>query len=207
MDSTERSKMLLETNSMDYIIDTVKMSTFNVDNVSQSTVTCDINNANNHIKEIIWFLRRTDMIPKYNNYINYTGSSIYSENMHIMNNAVIKWANDTNRADYNAEYYNNIQPYYYHTNIPRTGIYCYSFALFPEKVNTSGSYNNSQIKTSVTFTTNDFTNDETFNKIQNATKAVMGQDYNYDVLYEAKFFVKEINVLSIINGSAQLKFV
>ena len=207
LDSTERSKMLLETNSMDYIIDTVKMSTFNVDNVSQSTVTCDINNANNHIKEIIWFLRRTDMIPKYNNYINYTGSSIYSENMHIMNNAVIKWANDTNRADYNAEYYNNIQPYYYHTNIPRTGIYCYSFALFPEKVNTSGSYNNSQIKTSVTFTTNDFTNDETFNKIQNATKAVMGQDYNYDVLYEAKFFVKEINVLSIINGSAQLKFV
>jgi len=207
LDSTERSKMLLETNSMDYIIDTVKLSEVNIDTISQSTVTCDITNANNHIKEIIWFIRRTDMLTKYNNYTNYTAGPVYSENMGIMNNAVIKWANDTNRADYNAEYYNNIQPYYYHTNIPRTGIYCYSFALFPEKVNTSGSYNNSQIKTSVTFTTNDYTNDTTFNSIQNATKAVLGQNYDYDVLYEAKFYVKEINVLSIINGSAQLKFV
>jgi hypothetical protein len=192
---------------MDYIIDTVKLTEVNIDTISQSTITCDITNANNHIKVIIWFIRRTDMLTKYNNYTNYTAGPVYYENMGIMNNAVIKWANDTNRADYNAEYYNNIQPYYYHTNIPRTGIYCYSFALFPEKVNTSGSYNNSQIKTSVTFTTNDYTNDTTFNSIQNATKAALGQNYYYDVLYEAKFYVKEINVLSIINGRAQLKFV
>jgi hypothetical protein len=207
LDTTERSKMLIETNNMDYIIDTVKLTNINIDTSSQSTVTCNINNANNHIKEIIWFFRRNDMISKYNNYNNYTGSYVYNEDMHIMNNAVIKWANDTSRADYNSEYYNNIQPYYYHTNIPRTGIYCYSFALFPEKINASGSYNNSKIKTSITFTTNDYKNNESFNKIQNATKAVLGENYNYNVIYEGKFFVKEINVLSIINGSAQLKFV
>lgn len=207
IDTTERSKMLIETNSMDYIIDTVKLTELNIDTSAQSTVTCDITNANNHVKEIIWFIRRNDMLDKYNNYINYTASPVYSETMNIMNKAVIKWANDTSRADYNAEYYNNIQPYYYHTNIPRTGIYCYSFALFPEKINASGSYNNSQIKTSVTLTTNDYSKDPAFNTIQNATKAILGENYDYNVLYEGKFFVKELNILSIINGSAQLKFI
>ena len=207
IDTIERSKMLIETNSMDYIIDTVKLTELNIDTSAQSTVTCDITNANNHVKEIIWFIRRNDMLDKYNNYINYTASPVYSETMNIMNKAVIKWANDTSRADYNAEYYNNVQPYYYHTNIPRTGIYCYSFALFPEKINASGSYNNSQIKTSVTLTTNDYSKDPAFNTIQNATKAILGETYDYNVLYEGKFFVKELNILSIINGSAQLKFV
>ena len=143
---------------------------------------------------------------KYNNYLNYTASPYYLENMGILSSAVINWTS-TVRAEHNAEYYNNVQPHYHHTNVPRTGIYSYSFALFPEKVTTSGSYNNSQIKTSILLKMNDYSNDDIFNLYQNVTKSILGNNYFYDVKYEANIYVREINILTIINGSAQLKFV
>ena len=205
LDTIERSKMLLETNSFDYVIDTVKFTVKDIDAVTESTTSCDINNANNHIKEIIWFIRRNDMISKYNDYLNYTASPYYLENMGILSSAVINWTN-TVRAEHNAEYYNNVQPYYHHTNVPRTGIYSYSFALFPEKISTSGSYNNSKIKTTILLTTKDYSNDDLFNLNQNITKKIL-DNYSYEVKYEANFYVREINILSVINGSAQLKFV
>ena len=205
LDTIERSKMLLETNSFDYVIDTVKFTEKDIDVVTESTTSCDINNANNHIKEIIWFIRRNDMISKYNDYLNYTASPYYLENMGILSKAIINWTN-TVRAEHNAEYYNNVQPYYHHTNIPRTGIYSYSFALFPEKISTSGSYNNSKIKTTILLTTKDYSDDDLFNLNQNITKKIL-DNYSYDVKYEANFYVREINILSVINGSAQLKFV
>ena len=206
LDTIERSRMLLETNSYDYVIDTVKFTEKNIDTITEATTTCDINNANNHIKEIVWFMRRNDMISKYNNYLNYTASPYYLENMGILSSAVINWTS-TVRAEHTAEYYNNVQPYYHHTNVPRTGIYSYSFALFPEKVTTSGSYNNSQIKTSILLKMNDYSNDDIFNLYQNVTKSILGNNYFYDVKYESNIYVREINILTIINGSAQLKFV
>jgi len=184
---------------------TVKFTKKDIDAVTESTTSCDINNANNHIKEIIWFIRRNDMISKYNDYLNYTASPYYLENMGILSSAIINWTN-TVRAEHNAEYYNNVQPYYHHTNVPRTGIYSYSFALFPEKISTSGSYNNSKIKTTILLTTKDYSNDDLFNLNQNITKKIL-DNYSYDVKYEANFYVREINILSVINGSAQLKFV
>jgi len=42
-------------------------------------------------------------------------------------------------------YFNLVQPYQHHTNVPRDGIYCYSFALEPESDQPSGSCNMSRI--------------------------------------------------------------
>jgi len=52
-------------------------------------------------------------------------------------------------------YFNMIQPYQFHTNTPRQGIYCYSFGLYPEKNQPSGSFNASKVnKIQLYLTTN-----------------------------------------------------
>ena len=45
----------------------------------------------------------------------------------------------------NGNYFNVVQPYQHHTNIPMTGVNCYSFALKPEEQQPSGSANMSRI--------------------------------------------------------------
>jgi len=200
LDTIERSRILMETNTIDYVIDTVKIATG--DGTENKY---NISNANNHIKEIIWTIKRSDIIDNFNNYTNYTASHVYNESMGILKRASIKWLNQTDRVDYDANFYNQIQPYYNHTNIPRTGIYCYSFALFPEKINTSGSYNNSKITTALHIELNDYSNDVLYNGISNQISSITGTPEN--VKYDVNIFIKEINVLSVINGGASLKFV
>ena len=46
------------------------------------------------------------------------------------------------------KYFNFLQPYQHHTNIPSTGINIYSFALYPEDHQPSGSCNFSKVDTS-----------------------------------------------------------
>jgi hypothetical protein len=43
------------------------------------------------------------------------------------------------------KYYNQVQPFYYHTGNPYPGIYVYSFAIQPEDLQPSGSCNFSRI--------------------------------------------------------------
>ena len=59
----------------------------------------------------------------------------------------------------------------------------------------------------MSITTNPYNNDPVFNSVQNITKSILGSTYNYNVKYKVSYFVRDINVLSVINGSAQLKFV
>ena len=44
-------------------------------------------------------------------------------------------------------YFNQVQPFYYHTGNPYPGIYAYSFALEPEQFQPTGSCNLSRIDT------------------------------------------------------------
>ena len=46
------------------------------------------------------------------------------------------------------KYFNFLQPYQHHTNIPSTGINIYSFALYPEDHQPSGTCNFSKVDTS-----------------------------------------------------------
>jgi hypothetical protein len=125
--------------------------------------------------------------------------------MGILKKAKITWINQTERVEYDANFYNQIQPYYNHTNIPRTGIYCYSFALFPEKINTSGSYNNSKITTSLQFELNDYSNEQSYTDMINSINSLTNSEEK--ITYDVSIFIKEINILSVINGQARLKYV
>jgi len=200
LDNNERSRMLMDANTINYVIDTVKMT-----NGDGADGKYNITNANNHIKEYVWTIKRSDMISNFNNYTNYTASHKYNESMGILKKANIKWINQTDRVEYDANFYNQIQPYYNHTNIPRTGIYCYSFALFPEKINTSGSYNNSKITTTFQLELNDYSNDPDYKNMINNINFHTNTVEN--VKYDVSIFIIEINVLTVVNGSASLKFV
>ena len=125
--------------------------------------------------------------------------------MGILERAAILWNREISRADYDANYYNQVQPYKHHTNIPRTGVYCYSFALFPEKQINSGSYDNTQITTSLSINVNtDIKRTDKYNYIGNIYKEVLKN--NYPVNFEISIYVQEINVFTVLNGSAGLKF-
>jgi hypothetical protein len=131
--------------------------------------------------------------------------------MGLLDEAQIKWADTIVREDQKAYYYNNIQPYQYHTNVPRTGIYSYSFSLFPEKIISAGSYNNQMITTSLYMNINnrgnsdmkkDITRKDEFKYLFELMrrKAVPYIDEN-DVKLDVIIYTRVINVFSVINGS------
>ena len=63
----------------------------------------------------------------------------------IMSGAELQF-NGLNRMEfYDKSFYQNLQPYKYHTNIGRKGLYCLSFAFYPEQEQPSGTCNMSRI--------------------------------------------------------------
>jgi len=81
------------------------------------------------------------IVYQFNNYgtrIDGTGDSLES--------ALLKY-NGINRFDRrDGRFFNILQPYYYHTNIPKKGIYTYSFSIYPEEYQPSGVSNLSVIE-------------------------------------------------------------
>jgi hypothetical protein len=206
LDSIERSTLLLNTNKINYVISTAKR-TISEFNISELHKTIDITNANHHIKELIWIARRKDSIKNFNNHMNYTATpEEYKENMGILDRIEIIWNREISRSDNDAEYYNNIVPYKYHTNIPRTGLYCYSFSLFPEKQVSAGSYDNTSIRTSLSiYVKENIKNDEEVNRVKNLYNSISETSYE-DTIVEIVIYAIDVNIFSLSNGIAGFKY-
>jgi len=159
-------------------------------------------NVNYHVKEIIWTLKRSDYY-KFNTITNYTNTIPENkEKGGIMKYGVINWkdlSTSYTRIENDANYYNIIQPYQHHSCIPKTGIYSYSFSIYPEKWIPTGSYNNSQITTELFITVNE--GDNTINK---KLIEMNKTPYTYD--YELQFYIRTINVIEYNSGRAGLKY-
>ena len=137
LDTPERT--FIATNSFDYLIEGVYRSeTSGITNVYNINLT-----ISNPIKEIIWITRRSDIF-RYNDWTNLTASIPESTDAILATSKII-W-NGIDRIDEkDSRYFNLLQPYNYHSSSPREGIYCYSFALHPEKMEPSGTFNASTI--------------------------------------------------------------
>ena len=83
-------------------------------------------------------------------------------------------------------YYSVIQPYQHHTQIPKTGVYNYSFSLTPESFQPSGACNFSKI-----------------NKIQMYMELI---EPSGDYKYEMNLYAVNYNLLNVTAGLAGLKF-
>lgn len=141
----------------------------------------------NPIKEIIWVARRSD--AKIHNYWNNFTNSLRNEpNTNILNTAKMLWNGMERFEEKPYVFFNMIQPYKHHTRCPRDGIYVYSFALYPEKTQPSGSFNASII-----------------NKIQMyvTTNPPTEPSYSYDFI----FYVPYYNIFRVMSGSGGMVYV
>lgn len=116
----------------------------------------------------------------------------------LLTSAVLTMNNNQAFQERDSYYFNQWVPYNHHTNMPRTGIYCYSFCTYPEDfVQPSGSCNFSRIDSvQLNLTLNDGTVTTTGKKQpSNASKA-----------YYVTVYSRNFNVLRIMGGMAGLAF-
>lgn len=202
LEESERNALLMPGNNrrMQYVIEQVTASTQTTVS-SKSSASVDINlNVHKHTKEIIWTVRRDDYY-KYNIFNNYTASPLYNEYSKIITGAALVWNSTNLRIEKDADYFGYLQPYQHHTNVPRVGIYCYSFALFPEKINPTGSYNASVVNTKLRLSIDGtYRNDNINEKLRLNGK----NEYEFDYLINV--YTISMNVFEIIGGVAGLKY-
>lgn len=138
LDDTERR--IIAGSTLDYLVERVyRTEESGISN--QAMVTLQISNP---VKEIVWFARRGDA-KSWNDWKNFTATYPENKRFPIISTAKMLWNGMERMEEKPGDYYNKIQPYQHHSNCPRQGIYCYSFALHPEKWQPSGSFNASMI--------------------------------------------------------------
>ena len=97
-------------------------------------------NFNHPIIELIWAVRRVCQANANNNFC-YSGRGCLDP----IKTVQLKLNNLPRFPEKEGRYFRLVQPWQYHTNIPDSHIYCYSFALHPEEAQPSGSCNFSRI--------------------------------------------------------------
>jgi hypothetical protein len=190
----------------DYLIESISIISDNFVASMAETVNNITINSKLGVKEVIWTLKRADSVDNFNDIINYTYSIPKNNEKSIMKTARLNW--DINSGSYiysrveekEAHFYNAIQPYQYHSAIPRQGIYLYSFSLYPEKWFPSGFYDGSYSKMILSMTFNKYEN----NLIDDIYD-IQGFVTNRDKIY-ATVYVIEYNILTMINNNIGLKY-
>lgn len=134
LDVDERDRFA--TGSFEQLIDQVQCYTL-------CTKSCSVRmqlNFNHPIIELIWAVRRRCM-EICNNHFNFSG--VFGRDpIKFVNLRLNNLPRFTGRE---GRYFRLVQPWQWHTNIPESFVYCYSFALHPEDANPSGSVNFSRI--------------------------------------------------------------
>jgi len=199
-------KEISNTAFKNYLIESISIiSNDFVASIAETVNTITINSKLG-VKEVIWTLKRADSVDNFNDIINYTYSIPGNNEKSIMKTARLNW--DINSGSYiysrveekEAHFYNAIQPYQYHSAIPRQGIYLYSFSLYPEKWFPSGFYDGSYSKMILSMTFNKYENN-LIDKIYDNQVFVVNRDKIY-----ANVYVVEYNILTMINNNIGLKY-
>lgn len=138
------------------------------------------------IKELIWITRRTDAYDR-NELSNLTNHFPESEDYGILKTAKIMWNGLDRIEEKPSAYFNLLQPFQHHTNSAKQGIYCYSFALHPENMQPSGTFNASAV-----------------NKIQLYVTTVEPDDDSYE--YELVAYGLYYNVFRVAHGSGSMLY-
>jgi len=108
-------------------------------------------NFNHPVKELVWVSKWEQKYTKINNsLVNWNNYSIDDKTTENSKNSFVQGSiklNGNDRiANRESRYFDLVQPYQHHTNIPKNGgINVYSFALKPEEHQPSGSLNMSRI--------------------------------------------------------------
>jgi hypothetical protein len=177
LDETERRT--IASKPIDIMVERIAKSTH--DGVrGQATLDLVLSNP---VKELVWFTRRGD-VRSYNTWANFTATNPENPLAPIMSTAKLLWNGLERIEEKPSAYFNLIQPYQHHTASPREGVYCYSFALYPEKHQPSGTFNASMV-----------------NKIQMYVTTT-----NASVEYDVVVFALYYNIFRLMGGRGELVF-
>lgn len=135
----------------------------------------------NCIKELYWVVRRSDVNVR-NTWFDFLDNA-----KHIMTGAKLMFNGIDRIEEKEPQYFNYMIPFQHHIGDPKEGIYCYTFAVHPDKgiEQPSGSCNFSRI--------------DKFQFVINL-KDPSNESYGYDLL----FFASGYNILRIAGGIASL---
>lgn len=195
LDGDERRKFVLT--SHEYIIDYVKLAVNK--NISSNYFSENLL-LNNPCIELFWifqlkYLNNTKFSSKKSQYFdkfNYTNNYKYVNDKLIGSNNILKTKlllNGTDRfQERNGDYFNMTQTYQNHRNSDFVGINTYSFSLFPDDIQPSGTCNMSKID-------------------QISMDFFVNKDISYINNGLLRVYSKHINILKISNGLGALAFV
>ena len=141
-------------------------------------------NFNHPVKEMIWVARLEDAESELQ-WSNFTDGVTRGGLEYMGGNPLVDAKLQLNGHDRfrtrQARYFNLVQPYQHHTNIPATGIFVYSFGIKPEEHQPSGTANLSRIDNAtflMTFASNLFAGNDFVGK----TVKLLVYAVNYNVL-------------------------
>ena len=154
----EQERKHFATNNQDYLIEQVTQ--LNITNISRFNI-ADLM-IQNPVKEIVWVLSRTDAAD-HNKWFDFTDYNYVdrvtntdddgnettvtrTRDLEILQSAKFIFNGVDRFEEKDRAYFNLIQPYQHHSVMPKTGIYVYSFSLYPESFQPSGSCNMSRLK-------------------------------------------------------------
>lgn len=199
LDTYERQYFAIH--AQDYLIEQIQQ--IQITNTNKFTIEELV--LQNPVKEIIWVLKRTDNNLK-NNWFEFTDYDYEEEEEYfdehdncnkcichhrekeILLNATLIFNGIERLEEKEASYYNLIQPYQHHTVVPKEGIYVYSFSIYPEQYQPSGSCNMSRLKKTQL----------KLNRIDIPKHASYG--------YDCTLYIVNYNFLRITGGLAGLAF-
>jgi len=145
----------------------------------------------NNVKELIWMVESSSNTNNSNNTKSYFRYTI-NGNVNPVKKVTLQFNGNDKFTDLPGEYFNLIQPYQHHSNIPENaGINVYSMSLSPEMFHPSGSLN--------------------FSMIESATLLIELQDHyfkgsNNKVSALTKVYATSYNILIIENGTCTMKY-
>jgi hypothetical protein len=196
LDGPERRKFAQS--GHEYLIEQVQY--YYNSSINQELFTAKID-FNHPVKEIIWLVQKNSRLSNESGSykIQWTNYGIEDNNK---TNPIKQSKMVINSLDriiaLDGNYFNYVQPFNHHSNTPSDGINMYSFSLFPEEIQPSGSCNFTRIPSTImTFTIDPrmagITQDNSGNTISTDTFRLWIIGVNY-------------NVLRIIGGFGALAF-
>jgi len=198
-DDLERGKFA--DSKLEYI---VEIYNENIYNIQKSTYECDIN-IDIPCKELLWYIKPNlfiNSINKFGQNLNllfniskyFSNKLITYQNISIENNVILIDQVDDN-------YYTYLLSYKYLNNILPNDIYYYSFCLYPEEMQPSGTINFKYIKGKKYSI---IINKDFINEYNNLLNLLYSDNSNQG--YTLKILSKCYNLLVINKGTANLLF-
>ena len=174
LDTDERKKFAQTKH--EYLIEQVQKFTQQLNRTAGETTKADLI-FNHPVKELVWFVP-----PKYT---TTTDAGTGQKNFNAYNaflesgQATLRLNNTLRFKERSGRYFDSVQTYQHHTGSGRQGLYCYSFALNPEKHQPSGSCNFSRIDSAILEMTNGSASDVS---LSSSLSSVHVYAHNYNVL-------------------------